>query len=172
MNPTIADLCELIQKLSDKIDRLEKVIIKTNNCAIGMDFNTPEVNIEEWIRNCSVRQDDIDTVYRDGGLDAMKNCVLYNNGLASIPLIMNKNTLYVFDENGWSKWTDEHLRTIIIKVWQKFVYVHMNTPVDPSVEEELRDFHRKKIIEMRKTVYDVKKNRVEFARYLKGVSAL
>lgn len=171
MNPTIADLCELIHKLSDKIDRLEKVI-NTNNCVMGIGMNTPEVNIEEWIRNCSVRQDDIDTVYRDGGLDAMKNCVLYNNGLASIPLIMNKNTLYVFDENGWSKWTDEHLRTIIIKVWQKFVYVHMNTPVDPSVEEELRDFHRKKILELRKTVYDVKKNRIEFARYLKGVSAL
>jgi hypothetical protein len=40
------------------------------------------------------------------------------------------------------------------------------------VEEELRDFHRKKIIDMRKMVYDVKKNRAEFARYLKGVSVL
>lgn len=171
MDPTIADLCELIQKLSDKIDRLEKVI-KTNGCAMGMGFNTPEVNIDDWSRNFVVREDDVETVYRDGGLDAMKNCVLYNNSLSSIPLTMNKNILYVFEETGWSKWTEEHLRTLIKNIWQKFVYIHMNTPVDPSVEEELRDFHRKKIIEMRKTVYDVKKNRVEFARYLKGVSAL
>jgi hypothetical protein len=85
---------------------------------------------------------------------------------------MNKNVLYVFDENGWSKWTDEHLRLVVKNIWQKFVYVHMNTPVDLSVEEELRDFHRKKIIELRKTVYEIKKNRVEFARYLKGVSVL
>lgn len=171
MNPTITDLCELIQKLSDKIDRLENVI-KTNNCAMGIGFNTPEVNIEEWTRNCTVRQEDVDTVYRDGGLDAMKNCVLYNNSLSHIPVMMNKNVLYVFDENGWSKWTDEHLRLVIKNIWQKFVYIHMNTPVDQSVEEELRDFHRKKIIELRKTVYDVKKNRIEFARYLKGVSVL
>jgi hypothetical protein len=139
---------------------------------MGIGFNTPEVNIEEWTRNCTVRQEDVDTVYRDGELNAMKNCVLYNNGLSPIPLMINKNVLYVFDENGWSRWTDEHIRTLTRIIWQKFVYLHMNTPPDKSLEQELLDFHRKKIINIWKTVYDVKKNRMEFARYLKGVGAL
>lgn len=166
MNHDINDLYELIVKLSNKIDRLENVI-KSNNCSI--DMNIPEMKIEEWSCNCIVRPDDIETVYRDSGLDALKNCVLYNVNISPAPLLMNKNIMYVFDENGWSKWTDEHMRIFIRNIWQKFIYIHMNTPADPSLEDDLLDFHRKKILEMRKNVYDVKKNRMEFTRYLKSV---
>jgi hypothetical protein len=165
--PSLKDLYDLILQLNAKIDRMEQAI-KTNTNSFSTDI--PESTIIEWISNCEVSKEDIGMVYDNNGcIAAIKNCILRNHNTVTIPLIYNKNTLYVYESSGWSKWTEEHLHVLIRDIWRKFVYFHMHAESDPSIDDDMKDFQRKRILEMRQKIYDVKKNRLDMYRWIKNI---
>ena len=167
--PSLRDLYELILQLNAKIDRMEKTI-KINKSANSFSVDVPASNIVEWIENCQVNTEDIGMVYDENGcVAAIKNCILRNHNTSPIPLAYIKNKLYVYESCEWSKWTEDNLHVLVRDIWRKFVYLHMHTEPDPSLEDEIKDFHRGRILEMRKKIYEVKNNRVDMHRWIKSV---
>ena len=85
-----------------------------------------------------------------------------------MPIRKHKNTIYVFnDDLKWVQWSDENLKTLIEEIWRKFVGLQVGTQYDASVDEDMRDLHRKQTIGMRKTLFDIKKNRTELTSWIK-----
>ena len=169
--PSLKDLYDLISQLNAKIDRMEntiKTIKNTNTNSFSVDV--PESNIVEWIQNCDVSIEDVGMVYDNNGcVAAMRNCILRNHNMTPIPLIYNKNALRVYESSGWSKWTEDHLHVLVRDIWRKFVYVHMHAEPDPLLEDDMKDFQRMRILEMRQHIYDVKKNRADMYRWIKSM---
>ena len=151
--PTIVELYELILSLHAKVDKLSAV--RQTNPSSNMAI--PEMNIAQWIDQCVVPKEYIDMVFEVGHVAAFQQCVLYNIGLRKIPI---KQTM-VYDASGWTRFTDEHLRVLIRDVWRKFVFYHMKIPADADAH----DLHRKLIIDMRRSLYDVKKTRAVLMRW-------
>ena len=169
--PSLKDLYDLVLQLNAKIDRMEKTIktIKNTNTNIFSE-DVHESTIVEWIVNCEVNEEDIGMVYDNNGcIAAIKNCILRNNYTTPIPIISNKNTLYVYESSGWSKWTEEHLHVLVRDIWRKFVFLHIHAEPDPLLEDDMKDFQRRRILEMRQKIYDIKKNRVDMYRWIKSM---
>ena len=165
--PSLKELYDLILQLNTKIDRMERAI-KTNTHSLSVDV--PEGNMADWIENCQVTTVDLGMVYDNNGcVAALKNCILRNHNTSPIPLAYIKNTLYVYESCGWSKWTEEHLHVLVRDIWRKFLYVHMHAEPDPLLEDEMKDFQRSRILEMRKKIYEVKNNRADMYRWIKSV---
>ena len=169
--PSLKDLYDLVLQLNAKIDRMEKTIKTiTNTNTNSFSADVPESTIVEWIVNCEVNEEDISMVYDNNGcISAIKNCILRNNDTTPIPIISNKNTLYVYESSGWSKWTEEHLHVLVRDIWRKFVFLHIHAEPDPLLEDDMKDFQRRRILEMRQKIYDIKKNRVDMYRWIKSM---
>jgi hypothetical protein len=156
------ELYKLVLKLTDRISRLEKMM------QYNQTMDDPSTNLTEWINSCTVTTDDVEIVYDNNGhINAMKNCIMRNHALSPIPMRLNKNTLYVYGSNGWEKWNNTtHMQELMRDIWCKFVCMHMHATPDPLLEDDMRDFQRARILEMRQQLYDVKKNRMEMYRWL------
>jgi hypothetical protein len=73
----------------------------------------------------------------------------------------------VFGENNeWSLWEEENLKLLIGEIWRKFIRIHLNIVPD---NEDIHLAQKKHILDMRRTLFDVKKNRHELNQWLKGI---
>ena len=158
------DLYQLIRELTERVGRLEKMV-QSNRV---VNANTPSVTMTDWMTNCSVASEDVEMVYEINGYgNAVKNCILRNHAKSPIPLMRHKNKLYVYTVDSWEKWdNDTHMNSLIRDLWYKFIRVHMSEHNDPRSEDELYDIRRKRILEMKQKLYDVKKNRAELCQWL------
>lgn len=149
-------LYKLILQLTERISHLER----TNSIT-----ETPFTNISEWISNCKVITEDVEMVYENNGfMYGMQKCIERNHIMSPMPIMICKNTMYVYESNKWEKWSNtSHMYMLITDIWRKFIKIHMDAyPCD----EETRDMQRRCILEMRQKLYDVKKNRMELYRWL------
>ena len=164
---TETDLYKLILQLTDRVNRLEKMV--QSNPII----DAPSMDISEWIENCVVTAEDVEMVYENNGYaNAIRSCITRNHTNMPIPIMIHKNSLYVYKSNCWEKWDNTtHIHVLIRDIWRKFVKLHMHTPSDPTLEGEIHDIQRKRILEMRQKLYDVKKNRMELCRWLMKIDS-
>ena len=150
--PTIKDLYELLLNLSSKIDRIERTMNAGGMPVCEWTGDKP-TSLLEWARACVITSDHV------CGLFEMDN---------EIPIRKHKNTVYVFNEDmKWVQWSDDNMKTLIEEIWKKFVGFQLRMQYDASVDEDMRDLHRKQIIGMRKTLFDIKKNRAELTSWIK-----
>ena len=161
------DLYQLVLQLTERVNRLEKMV-RSNPMP-----DTPSVNLSKWIENCLVTTEDVDMVYENNGfMNAFKNCITRNHANSPIPIMKLKNTSYVYDSDGWEKMDSEtHIHVLTRDIWRKFLKLHMQTPPDPLLEDEMRDMQRKCILEMRQKLYEVKKNRTELCRWVMKIDS-
>ncbi len=164
---TDANLYDLILKLTQRIERLEK-IVQSNPLP-----DVPATNLTEWINNCIITEEDIEMAYENNGhIRAMRNCILRNHETSPLPILFHKNKLYVYETDTWEKWCNTtHLHILVRDVWRKFLKLHMNTPPDLTLEEDMRDLQRKRILEMRQQIYEVKKNRADMYRWIMKIDS-
>jgi len=163
------DLYQLIRELTERVRRLEKMV--QSNSVVNA--RTPSVAMTDWIANCTVSTEDVEMVYEiNGYVNAIKNCILRNHAISPIPLMRHKNKLYVYTVDSWEKWDNAtHMNSLIRDLWYKFIRVHMSEHNDPRSEDELYDIRRKRILEMKQKLYDVKKNRAELCQWLHKIDS-
>jgi hypothetical protein len=161
------ELHQLVLQLTERVNRLEKMV-RSNPIA-----DTPSTNLSEWIGNCMVTVEDVDMVYENNGfMNAFKNCITRNHSISPIPIMKLKNTMYVYEYDGWEKLdSTTHIHVLTRDIWRKFLRLHMQTPVDPLLEDDMRDMQRKCILEMRQKLYEVKKNRMELCRWVMKIDS-
>jgi len=169
--PTIKDLYELMLTLSNKIDRIERTMhaggIPTCEWA-----NDKPSSLLEWARACIITSDHITNLFEmnNNTVNSFKACVLYNHSLSNnkIPIRKHKNMVYVFNEDmKWVQWSDDNMKTLTEEIWKKFVGFQLRMQYDASIDEDMRDLHRKQIIGMQKTLFDIKKKRAELTSWIK-----
>lgn len=168
--PTITDLYNLIGKLNDKIDRLERKVeqinTQTNN---GPTWSTENVkSMIEWAKDAEINPEHMQCMFNMNinTIDAFKRCVLYNHDQSGevAPFRRYRNRTYVMDdESKWVKWTDEHTRILITIIWQKFVGVELTYEHE---NDDIRMLSKKRVVGMRKELYEIKKNRVDINRWI------
>ena len=161
------ELYQMILKLTERVNHLEKMI-KNNPIA-----DTPSTNLSEWIGNCLVTIEDVEMVYeKNGYANAIRNCITRNHADSPIPIMKLKNTMYVYESYGWEKWDNTtHMHVLVRDIWRKFIKLHMDAITDKLLEEEIRDMQRRRILEMRQKLYEVKKNRMELCRWLMKIDS-
>ncbi len=161
------DLYKIIQRLTERVNRLEKMV--QSHPVV----DAPSTSLSQWIDTCTIITEDVEMVYENNGYaNAMRNCIRRNHANISIPTMIYKNALYVYESNSWEKWDNStHMNMFTRDIWRKFVKLHMHTTPDPSLEDEMHDLQRKRILEMRQKLYDVKKNRTELYRWLMKIDS-
>jgi hypothetical protein len=161
------DLHKLILQLTERVKRLEKMV-QSNPIT-----DIPEMNFTKWIENCIVTSEDVEMVYENNGYrEAIRNCISRNHTISPLPIIRHKNRLYIYETDNWEKWDNStHLHVLVRDIWRKFIKSHMNATPDPMLEEEMRDLQRKRILEMRQKLYEVKKNRAELYQWLHKIDS-
>ena len=169
--PTIKDLYELLLNLSSKIDRIERTMNAGGMPVCEWTGDKP-TSLLDWARACVITSDHVCGLFEmdNNTVKTFKTCVLYNHTQANneIPIRKHKNTVYVFNEDmKWVQWSDDNMKTLIEEIWKKFVGFQLRMQYDASVDEDMRDLHRKQIIGMRKTLFDIKKNRAELTSWIK-----
>jgi hypothetical protein len=162
-----ADLYKIIQQLTERVNRLEKMV--QSNPIV----DAPSTSLSEWIDTCNVVAEDVEMVYENNGYaNAIRNCVRRNHTNIPMPIMIYKNALYVYESNKWEKWSNlTHMHVFTRDLWRKFVKLHMQTIPDQSLEDEMYDLQRKRILEMRQKLYEVKKNRMELYRWLMKIDS-
>ena len=159
--PTIAELYELVRSLHAKIDKLTAV--QTN----ATQLSKPEYNLVDWIKQCVVSKEHLTAVFENRHIEAFQQCVSDNCQTCPAPIAYINKAVFVYDDtNAWTKLSDEHLRVLIRDIWRRFVFYNLNTPSE--AEDEIQDLNRRLIIDMRRVLYDVRKNRAELMRWVKA----
>lgn len=161
------DLHALVLQLTERVNRLEKMV-RSNPIS-----DAPSMNLSEWIENCVVTTEDVDMVYENNGfMNAFKNCIARNHANIPIPIMKFKNMTYVYESDSWEKAdSTDHIHVLTRDIWRKFLKLHMQTPPDPLLEDDMRDMQRKCILEMRQKLYEVKKNRMELCRWVMKIDS-
>ena len=164
MNLDNTELYNLVLKLTERVNRLEKMI------SFNPIIDIPSINLSDWVLNCMVTIEDVEMVYENNGfMSAIKNCIKRNHTISRFPITIFKNVMYVFDSNNWEKWdATTHLYAVVRDIWRKFIKLHMETTI---LDDEMHDIHRKLIIEMRHKLYDIKKNRMELCKWLMKIDS-
>ena len=166
MNDEIRDL---IQKLYNKIEVLEKKIdtLSLNSNKHSQNLRPPPPkNLSDWVSDITV-SDDVVLHITSGTTQAFQNALKSHLTSEDAPIYKQNNKLYVFDENNqWSLWEEENLKILILEIWRKFIRIHLNIVPD---NEDIHLAQKKLILEMRRTLFDVKKNRHELNKWLKVI---
>ena len=157
--PTIAELYELVRSLHAKIDKLTAAQTTTTN------LSKPEHNLTEWIKQCVVTKEHLTAVFENRHVEAFQQCVSDNCETSPAPFAYINKCVFVYDEtDNWTKLSDEHLRVFIRDIWRRFVFYNLNIPSE--AEDEIQDLHRRLVIDMRRILYDVRKNRTIVKRWI------
>ena len=168
--PTIKDLYELMLEMSRKIDIIERSINAGGTPSCKWADDQPR-SLLEWTRACIVTSEHLTNLFESNNntVNTFKTSVTYNHNLPNneMPIRKHKNIIYVFnDDMKWVQWSDENMKTLIEEIWRKFVGLQLRTQYDASVDEDIRDLHRKQTIGMRQTLFDIKKNRAELTSWI------
>ena len=166
--PTLRDIYDMMVKLNDRMERLERNM--ESNPDIGWSMEHLKT-ISDWADDAVVNHDHLSCLFEtdNNTLIAFKKCVVFNRDEldSELPVRKRKNTVYVLnDDRRWVKWSDENTRLFIQVIWQKFIGLDVNTPADPSFDDDINLLRRKTVIGMRKTLYDVKKNRSHITAWI------
>ena len=166
MNDEIRDL---IQKLYNKIEVLEKKIdtLSLNSNKPSQNLRPPPPkNFDDWVSDITV-SDDVVLHITSGTTQAFQNAIKSHLTSEDAPIYKHNNKLYVFGENNqWSLWEEENLKLLIREIWRKFIRIHLNIVPD---NEDIHLAQKKLILDMRRTLFDVKKNKHELNQWLKGI---
>jgi hypothetical protein len=163
------ELRNLIQKLYNKIEVLEK---KIDTLTLNSNKHTqnlrppPPKNLTEWVSDITVSNDAVLHIM-SGTAQAFQTALKPHITSEDAPIYKHNNKLYVFGENNeWSLWEEENLKLLIGEIWRKFIRIHLNIVPD---NEDIHLAQKKHILDMRRTLFDVKKNRHELNQWLKGI---
>lgn len=163
------ELRNLIQKLYNKIEVLEKKIdtLSLNSNKHSQNIRPPPPkNFTEWVSDITISDDAVLHIM-SGTLQAFQNALKIPLTTEDVPIYKHNNKLYVFDENNeWSLWEEENLIILIREIWRKFIRIHLTIVPD---NEEIHLAQKKLILDMRRTLFDVKKNRHELNQWLKVI---
>jgi hypothetical protein len=162
MEPSNSELYDIIRRLSEKIETLEKQI------ATPSQYNspTPSIGFDKWLDSCIIGKQHVEIVYTTGDvMEAFKQCCLTNR--ETMPVFKCGNKFLVWDDGKWTAWNDENTRLLIQEMWRKMVYYDVIEQPDKTVCGATRDARTAQITNMRHKLYDVKKNRGIVLRWLK-----
>jgi hypothetical protein len=166
--PTLRDIYDMMVRLNDRMERIERNIESNHDISWSTDHLK---TISDWTGGAIVNLDHLSCLFEtdNNTLPAFKKCIMFNRETADneLPVRKHKNTVYVLnDDRRWAKWNDENTRLFIQVIWQKFIGLDVNTPPDPSCGDDINLLRRKSVIGMRKTLYDVKKNRAQINAWI------
>jgi len=175
MDPKLYDLInklyEKIEVLERKIDRLSlnpnEVDISRIRSLNGLSSD-PHQNFEDWLTEIQISPESV-TLVTSNIPNAFKSVVKDHIADCKSPIYKNKNNnkLYVYDKtNTWVQWTDENLNTLVREIWKKFMKFHIEMKYD---HEELYLAQRKEILDMRRKLLDVKKNKSDLGLWLRQI---
>lgn len=175
MDPKLYDLInklyEKIEVLERKIDRLSlnpnEVDISRIRSLNGLSSD-PSQNFEDWLTAIQISTESV-TLVTSNIPNAFKSVVKDHVADCEPPIYKNKNNnkLYVYDKtNTWVQWTDENLNTLVREIWRKFMKFHIEMTYD---HEELYLAQRKEILDMRRKLLDVKKNKNDLSLWLRQI---
>lgn len=163
------DIRDLLQKLYNKIEVLEKKIdiLSSNSNKHTQNLRPPPPkNLSEWVSDITV-SDDVVLHIMNGTVRAFQAALKPHLTSEDAPIYKHNNKLYVFgDNNEWSLWDEENLKILIGDIWRKFMRIHLNIVPD---NEDIHIAQKKYILDMRRTLFDVKKNRQELNQWLKVI---
>jgi hypothetical protein len=175
MDPKLYDLInklyEKIEVLERKIDRLSlnpnEVDISRIRALNGLSSD-PHQNFEDWLTAIQISPESV-TLVTSNIPNAFKSVVKDHVADCASPIYKNKNNnkLYVYDKtNTWVQWTDENLNDMVREIWRKFMKFHIEMTYD---HEELYLAQRKEILDMRRKLLDVKKNKNDLGLWLRQI---
>lgn len=173
MEITNREIYELLVRLERKVDKLNEDVSKLKiNKQKHQDV--PNQTIQEWIEEATVSNEDIKTLLssQDGTLEAFKKFIISNNDSKKIPLMNNGKRLNVYSENdgekNWRNCNDENVQYIIRETWRKFLQ-HYLSSIDYSMDVEVIDIQKLKVMQMRKNLYEVDKNKKELIKWFQEI---
>lgn len=158
------DLYDMMVQMNARMERLERRI-ETSNTDVSWSTENLQ-SLSDWVKGATVNADHLDCLFEtdNNATNAFKKCVLFNRDM---PIRKHKNTVYTLNNDRiWVKWDDENTRIIIQVVWQKFIGLDLETGPNPSCDDDANLLRRKSVIEMRKKLYDIKKNRTQITAWI------
>jgi hypothetical protein len=159
MEPSNSELYDIIRRLSEKIEMLEKHTPSQNQSPV------PSIGFDKWLDSCIIGKQHVEIVYTTGDvMEAFKQCCLTNR--ETMPVFKCGNKFLVWDDGKWTVWNDENTRLLIQEMWRKMIYCDVIEQPDKTVSAVVRDARTAKITDMRRKLYDVKKNRGIVVRWL------
>ena len=159
------ELYDIIRRLSEKIDTLEKEVRGTQGVS-QWQSPTPSIGFDKWLDSCIIGKQHVEIVYTTGDvMEAFKQCCLTNR--ETMPVFKCGNKFHVWDDGKWTLWNDENTRLLIQEMWRKMVYYDVIEQPDKTVSAVVRDARTTQITNLRHKLYDVKKNRGIVLRWLK-----
>jgi hypothetical protein len=168
-------LYELLEKLSAKIDALERKIdnMSLDKSSVSVShirringLNDPCRNFAEWLDGIKITEECI-LLVTSSLLTAFQSVVKSALTASDLPFYKHNAKLYVFDKTcTWVQWDDENLCLLVREVCRKFMKAHLVMTCD---HEELYLAQRKSITEMRSKLIDVKKTKNELNLWLKQI---
>ena len=180
IDPTNADLYNLIQRLYGKIENLERKIDKITkkgefdvekhrkNLGLGI-----PVVFEEWITKFEINDELYNNVFELGGgiLFAFKQMLVYNIDAENSysPIFKCNRVIYVYmlvdNAPEWCLFNEENLRLIIQEIWRKTLMFQLDQK-NLDDNDDVRDLKRRVVLQMRQNLFDVKKTRQEINQWL------
>jgi len=179
--PTNGELYTLIHKLCTKIERLEAKVDRLtknrgpniSNHRIGNHLDNPEP-FKRWISLIKVEMKHYEQLFTlSGGIvTTFKNVIMEHiNYSSEIPLSLYNKSIYVYqDQDGsceWCAFTDNNLGLIIQEVWRKLISIQQRVIHDDPEEDDIKDEKRRVVLQMRKNLFETKKNRYKLLKWLR-----
>jgi hypothetical protein len=159
MEPSNSELYEIIRRLSEKIDTLEKT-------AAPEALASPGIGFDKWLDSCIVGKQHVEIVYTTGDvMEAFKQCCITNR--ETMPIFKCGSKIHVWDDGIWAIWNDENTRLLIQEMWRKMIHCDVIEQPDKTVSATTRDARTAQITDMRHKLYDNKRNRGLVIRWLK-----
>lgn len=163
MEPSNSELYEIIRRLSEKIDTLEKTAAPE---ALASPSAVPGIGFDKWLDSCIVGKQHVEIVYTTGDvMEAFKQCCITNR--ETMPIFKCGSKIHVWDDGIWTIWNDENTRLLIQEMWRKMIHCDVIEQPDKTVSATTRDARTAQITDMRHKLYDNKRNRGLVIRWLK-----
>lgn len=193
---TSCNMEDLIQKLFDKIDNLERKLdealqrnIPTPNCSSqsGPTFPNyiPEIDFHQWIQNFDVGKEDVMNLLEQNILDGFKSCLYKHMCEVDIdkkPVFVNTGgaggkvkQIYIFNlvnsitnEAEWRLINDNDIYLIIEIIWRKMVKYYFIDEEEQIEYSELSEDEKTQRDINKKVLLDMKKKLIN--KHIKDIT--
>lgn len=182
--PTNAELYSVIKQLCNKIENLETKINKLGeNRETNIDklrrrqglHETPDV-YSDWLSFIKVNNNHYDNLFTlHGGIIKTFNDIILEHIKASgvIPLYKHNKHLYVYlmvdGEPEWYLFDNDNLVKMVQEVWRKLLAFQLGVINDDKEDDEIKDQKRRIVLQIRKTLCDVKSNKAIISKWIREV---
>jgi hypothetical protein len=152
----------------------EKLVKKNHSSESSTPDYSPSMTFENWLESVNINKTHVNMIFRSTILDGFKQVlqqIIHDSQPMVLPIVTigakHKSLLVYQEREEVGKWyvlDGPLLNYLVESIWRKMLEFYFTSEAEPGEDETVRDFHKKKLVDMRKVLTD--KHMKEIERFI------